>query len=249
MACSTCRCLQEHTRATLTTMNSSVASPPPPGPQPNFVNPPNLLNQVIAATVSVQAITLLFILIRLYENIYARLLRPEDIFSYTAWLAFIAQATLICINTTHGIARHIGDVPVPTLIAGSRRYSYIFICYTISGGFAKATIFMQLKRIFTSPRIRDAVYWVITVSLALNAVAYTTFLFLYVFTCWPREKIWTPTVPGRCMDSNRLNMAIGGLNTLSDVEAFLVPMWAVWKLRFDVRKKVSILAVFAVGGL
>lgn len=51
------------------------------------------------------------------------------------------------------------------------------------------------------------------------------------------------------MDSNRLNMAIGGLNTLSDVEAFLVPVWAVWKLRIEAKKKILILAVFAAGAL
>lgn len=51
------------------------------------------------------------------------------------------------------------------------------------------------------------------------------------------------------MDSNHLNMAIGGLNTLSDIEAFFVPGWVVWKLKIDVKKKISILVVFAVGAL
>ncbi|KAF1970707.1 hypothetical protein BU23DRAFT_556657 [Bimuria novae-zelandiae CBS 107.79] len=213
------------------------------------MDPPSLLNEVVVATAIVQIVTLLFILIRFYENLYSRQLRAEDYFSYGAWGALIAQAILLCINTVEGIASHMWDVPVSVLIEGSRRYNYIFMCYTISGGFAKATVFMQFKRIFTSPRIQDEVYWVITVSVVLNAVAYTIFLFLYVFTCLPRERIWNPTVEGRCMDSNRLNVAIGGLNVLSDVEAFLVPVWAVWKLKMDVKKKISILAVFAAGAL
>lgn len=230
-------------------LNVVPAGFPPPGVSSNFVNPPSLLKEVIAATVTVQTVTLLFIMIRFYENIYAKQLRPEDYCLYAAWLALIAQATLICINTTQGIARHIWDVPLSVLISGTRTYNYIFMCYTISGGFAKATIFLQFKRIFTSPRIRNAVYWAITVSLVMNALAYTIFLFLYISTCWPREKIWNPTAGGHCMDSNRLNMAIGGLNTLSDIEAFFVPVWAVWKLKIDVKKKISILAVFAVGAV
>ncbi|KAF2439073.1 hypothetical protein P171DRAFT_422654 [Karstenula rhodostoma CBS 690.94] len=236
-------------------MNSSVdlttisAEPPPPGLSSNFIDPPSLLEKVIAATVIIQGITLIFILLRIYENTSSRQLHAEDYLSYLSYLAFIAYTTITCINASHGVARHAWDVPMPTAIEGAHRRSYGFICYTVCGGFAKATVFMQFKRIFTSPKINDAVCWAITASLVVNALAYTAFLFLYIFTCRPREKIWDPSVPGRCMDSNHLNIAMGGLNSLSDVEAFLVPVWAVWKMQIEVRKKVSIMAVFAVGAV
>ena len=89
----------------------------------------------------------------------------------------------------------------------------------------------------------------VTISLVFNALAYTAFLFLYIFTCWPREKIWDPSVEGKCMDSNKLNMAIGGLNTFSDIEAFFVPIWAIWKLKMCVKAKLAIWAVFTWGAL
>ncbi|KAF9736538.1 hypothetical protein PMIN06_004830 [Paraphaeosphaeria minitans] len=215
----------------------------------NHADPPSLLAEVIAATITIQGITLVFILLRIYENISSRQLRLEDYCSYLSYLAFIAYATLTCVNASHGLARHTWDIPLPSAIEGARRRSYVFICYTVSGGFAKATVLMQLKRIFTSPGINDAVYWAITASLLTCALSYTTFLFLYLFACHPREKMWNPSLPGHCMDSNRLNLGMGGLNSLSDVEAFLVPVWAVWKMRIEARKKVSIMAVFAVGAV
>lgn len=216
--------------------------------QSNFVDPPDLMAALIISTVVILLTTLAFVAARAYVNVWTHTFRPEDIFSYIAWIALIFQAALIVNNGSEGMARHMWDVDVPTLTQGFRRYNIIFICYTISGGFAKATIFLQLKRIFTTP-LRGVVYWVILVSLILNALAYTSFLFLYIFTCWPRQKIWDQSVPGRCMDSNKLNMAIGALNTISDIEAFFVPAWAIWQLSLDVKKKISVFAVFAVGAL
>lgn len=230
-------------------LSTIPAGTPPPGIKSNFVDPPSLLGAAIVSTVVIQVLTLLFMLVRFYVNFKVPTFRIEDFCSVMAWLAFIVQSGLICFNSSRGMAVHLWDVSLSTLIEGSRLYNIIFMFYTISGGFAKAAVFLQFKRIFTITTLKGSVYWVIRISLYANALAYTTFLFLYIFTCWPREKIWNPSVPGRCMDSNRLNMAIGGLNTFSDIEAFFVPAWAIWKLQLDVRRKLSVFAVFAVGAL
>ncbi|KAF2108139.1 hypothetical protein BDV96DRAFT_504878 [Lophiotrema nucula] len=225
------------------------AATPPPGLQTNFVDPPSLLGAVIASTVVIQLVTLPFIFARIYVNAYTRTLKIEDYCAYLAWAAFVVQTALTCLNSSRGMARHIWDVSLATLMGGSHLYNILFMFYSISGGFAKATVFLQFKRIFTHPKIRGPVYWVITISLIANALAYTCFLFLYIFTCWPREKIWNPTVPGNCMSWSVSLIAIGALNTFSDIEAFFVPMWALWQLRMEVRKKIGVFAVFAVGAL
>jgi hypothetical protein len=109
-------------------------------------------------------------------------------------------------------------------------------------------VFFQLKKIFTTGH-RGIVYWVIVGSLVANIVFYTAMFFLYVFTCWPREKIWNPSIEGRCVDSNKLNMAMGILNVLSDAEAFIVPAWAIWQLNMKLRRKVAVFAVFGAGAM
>jgi hypothetical protein len=141
------------------------------------------------------------------------------------------------------MARHIWDVNLPTLFKGSYWHSNVFICYAISGGFAKAAVFWQFKRIFTT-KVRGKVYWVVIGSLVTNAFAYLTVMFLYVFDCWPMSKLKNPMLPGHCMDWKITIIAIGAVNLVSDIEVFFVPAWAIWQLQLAVEKKIE---VFAVG--
>jgi hypothetical protein len=118
----------------------------------------------------------------------------------------------------------------------------------VSGGFAKTTIFLQMKKIFTT-QLKGSVYWVIMFSLLANAVAYTVLLFLYIFTCRPREKLRNPMLPGYCIDRKATIIAMAIVNIISDVEAIIVPAWAIWQLQLALKKKLSVFAVFAVGAL
>ncbi|KAF2819504.1 hypothetical protein CC86DRAFT_398530 [Ophiobolus disseminans] len=222
------------------------AGEPPPGVRRNSINPPSLLNAVIGSTVVIQFFTLLFILIRVYVNVWTRKLDFEDAFVYAAWVGFIAQTALSVYNSTQCMSRHIWDVDVASVLKGSYRYNNIFICYTVASGLAKTAIFLQMKKIFTT-RVKGLVYWVIVVSLVANAVGYTALLFLYVFTCWPREKLRDPTIPGYCMDWKGMIITMAIVNIISDVEAIIVPAWTIWQLQLATKKKLSVFAVFAVG--
>jgi hypothetical protein len=223
------------------------AGAPPPGVQSNIINPPTLLPAIIATTVIIHTMTLAFILARVYVNIWIlRRINPEDVFIYTAWAAFIAFTGLTIHNSSTGMARHIWNVNLITLFSGSYSYNNIFICYALSGGLAKAAVFWQFKKVFTT-QFRGAVYWVILASLAVNALAYTVLMFLYIFSCWPREKLRNPMLPGHCLDWKSSIIAIGSVNLVSDIEAFLVPAWAIWQLQLAVKKKIEVFAVFAVG--
>jgi hypothetical protein len=224
------------------------AGAPPPGLQPNFTNPPTLLSAVIATAVVIHVITLLFILARAYVNIWTRRIQPEDAFIYISWCAFIAFTSLVIYNSTHGMARHTWDVDLNTLFEGSYWYSNIFICYAIAGGFAKAAVFWQFKKIFTT-KLRGMVYWVIIGSVVANAFTYLILMFLYIFNCWPKSKIKNPMLPGHCLDWKITIIVIGAVNLVSDIEAFFVPAWAIWQLQLAVKKKIEVFAVFAVGAL
>lgn len=51
------------------------------------------------------------------------------------------------------------------------------------------------------------------------------------------------------VDSNILNMATGALSVTSDVEAFVVPVWAIWQLNIELRQKMAVLVVFGMGAM
>lgn len=146
------------------------------------------------------------------------------------------------------MARHMWDISIATLTDILYVCNVVFICYTAASGLAKTVVFIQLKNIFTT-KFRGVVFLVIVGSLTANALYYTAMLFLYVFTCWPREKIWDQTAEGRCIESNKLNMAMGTLNLISDMEASIVPVLAVWRLSMELQRKIAVLAVFGVGAV
>jgi hypothetical protein len=228
--------------------NKIPVVPPPPGIETNFVNPETLMPSVIAGTVVIQFVALTLVLARLVVNGVSRTFRIEDLFCYIAWAVMIAQATLVVYASAIGCARHAWDIPLAWLPRINQYYNYILCCWTMSGYFARTFIFLQFKRIFTTSK-KGRVYWVIMISIAANTILYAGFLFAYVFSCWPRKAIWDPMTPGKCVDTKKLQYATGVLNIISDVEAFIVPLWAVWSLQMKLQHKLQVFAVFSIGAV
>jgi len=232
-----------------TDLTQTAVLPPPPGLTTNFVNPPTLMPAVIVGTTIIHLFTLPFILARAYVNAYVtKACYIEDYLSYIAYVGCIAYTAAIVHAETVGMARHMWDISMATFTEISYICNIVFVCYTATSGLAKTVVFLQLKKIFTT-KFRGVVFWVIVGSLVANALFYTAMFFLYVFTCWPREKIWSPSIEGKCIDSNKLNMAMGTLNVISDVEAFVVPVWAIWQLSMKLQQKIAVLAIFGVGAM
>lgn len=227
----------------------TTAALTPPNGISNFIDPPTLRPAVIAGTTIIHLVTFLFVGARMFVNVVVmREIKLEDYLCYLAWLGLIAYSSAIVHAETIGMWRHMWDISLAMLPDILRVCNIVFCCYTAAGGLAKTVVFLQIKRIFTTKH-RGVVFWVIIASLVANAIFYTSMLFLYIFTCWPREKIWMPTIEGKCIDSNKLNMAMGVLNVISDVEAFLVPAWAIWQLNMNLKRKISVFVVFSVGAV
>jgi hypothetical protein len=229
--------------------NTTPVLPPTPPVKSNFTDPETLMPALIAGTILIHTTTLLFVAARLFVNVFiVKKVRLEDYLCYLAYLCLIGYTAAIMRAEVLGLNRHMWDVTLAMLPDILRVCNKVFCFYTAAGGLAKTVVFLQIKRIFTTKQ-RGVVFWVIVGSLIANALFYTAMLFLYIFTCWPREKIWNPTVEGRCVDSNKLNMAMGVLNVISDVEVFLVPAWAIWQLNMRLKQKIQVFIVFSVGAV
>lgn len=122
----------------------------------------------------------------------------------------------------------------------------VYILYGPTTAAAKLSVLFQIKRIFATTK-RDAVYWVVRVSLLLNTCFYFAVFIVYTFQCSPREAIWNPAVPGVCINTVAGDLTTGIINIISDIEALVLPAWAIWHLKIPVEKKLSIFTVFAVG--
>jgi hypothetical protein len=115
-------------------------------------------------------------------------------------------------------------------------------------GGAKYFILIQLKRIFCPPgSSRRTVWWVITVLTCITVIYFTVCFIVWMFACMPREKIWNPDVPGKCISEGTNIFAAGPINLVIDLGILFTPLWAIWHLQMPLKRKLGVSCVFAVG--
>ncbi|KAI1370082.1 hypothetical protein F4677DRAFT_439369 [Hypoxylon crocopeplum] len=226
--------------------NTSVI-PPPPGTQSNFINSPNQLPAVYVTSALVLALPAIGISARLFVRVFVvPSHRIEDYLSYFAFASLVSYVAVILHLSGMGLTRHLYDITlaqIPNILYWT---NIVYCIYSVPTAAAKLSVLFQLKSIFTTGT-RNVVYWVIMVSIVINIFFYVGLFFSYVFQCWPRDKIWLgDTVAGQCTGAAEVNLSSGILNIISDVEALLIPTWAIWHLSMPVKRKLAALSVFGV---
>lgn len=79
-------------------------------------------------------------------------------------------------------------------------------------------------------------------------VFYTIDMFVRLFICSPRKKIWNPVYKGgKCGNLNTLFLCAFSFNFISDLAVLMLPVRSVWKLQIPRKKKVIISFHFATG--
>lgn len=118
----------------------------------------------------------------------------------------------------------------------------LHLCWPRKLTLAPAVLFLY-HRIFPSRTFRN-------VLLAVGAIVFSwamSAFFPSIFSCYPIEKTWDSTIPGRCIDYGIVTLAIGILNVIMDFAILGLPMPLVWKLRMSTRRKAYLSAIFGVG--
>ncbi|KAJ5290906.1 hypothetical protein N7478_000157 [Penicillium angulare] len=78
---------------------------------------------------------------------------------------------------------------------------------------------------------------------------YLAFQITAIFQCTPVKFFWERSLPGgHCVDSVNFYIALATTNTFTDLVILFLPMPLVWRLQISRSKKVSISAVFLLGG-
>ncbi|KAI0547160.1 hypothetical protein F4679DRAFT_555047 [Xylaria curta] len=115
--------------------------------------------------------------------------------------------------------------------------------------FAKYAILRQIESMFFLHRRTNYTYKMILVLIWANFASYLGTTLAYLLACIPREKIWNPTVNGRCLNQRNVIVSTPALNLISDVMILIVPVVEVFKLQMPLRRKLSVAAIFGVGVL
>lgn len=114
---------------------------------------------------------------------------------------------------------------------------------------AKLCVLMQMLRIFRGTK-KDSVYWAIVLLIWSNFILYVIVTFCFIFACGPRPQLSNPVSLDACM-SKKVSyiLATSAINIASDFSILLLPVFAVWKLKMALKRKVTISAVFGTGVL
>ena len=87
----------------------------------------------------------------------------------------------------------------------------------------------------------------IRILMVVLSLFYSVTLFVKVWECVPRARIWDKSIQGSCLDIPKILDISGSFNTVSDILILLIPVKAVWQLQMKKKKKAGIIAVFTVG--
>lgn len=166
-------------------------------------------------------------------------------------LAFLGTAAFIGLMNKgfeYNCGKHMWNVSIADMMEVLRYANYTQLFYSPPVFFAKLAILMQISRIFSVGQ-RNGIFWSSWALIIANAVCYIIVMFLFIFECNPRQKIWNPSVEGKCMNTGNAVLAISAVNLASDVAILILPMFSVWNLQMPFRKKVGVVAIFSLGVL
>ncbi|KAI0451111.1 hypothetical protein F5B21DRAFT_488212 [Xylaria acuta] len=221
---------------------------PPEGVTPNFVDPPNQIEQSIPVHVVFLTLTTLCVAMRLYTRVHVSRvgLGIDDylcIFSYAAtvtWTAVLFEAF------RWGIGRHIWDEPAVWLVSALKYQTIASQIYTIASTAIKLSLLFLYRRLFnlkTKPITRAAINGGIVVVFLFNLG-----LFLgIVFFCIPVQKAWDNSLDGHCSSPAPLSYLSGVWNVVVDIYILVLPIPLVWDLNMSLKRKLRLIAVFGVG--
>ncbi|RYC64117.1 hypothetical protein CHU98_g2087 [Xylaria longipes] len=192
---------------------------PPSGIEPNFDSPPN-------------------------RNVEAHFAIAIGILIVFTGASLRAYSKIFCMKQVH-LEDYVGLVALAPYIA--------FIIYTNTSlfqatmGTIKTAVLLEWTRIFVPSGTRTIFWWTCQIVMWVNMLYYTTGVIISAISCSPHEKIWHPTIPGRCFNTKAFFISNAALNLASDIIILALPQRVIWTLKMPTQKKIGVSVVFAVG--
>ncbi|KAF2272788.1 uncharacterized protein EI97DRAFT_196094 [Westerdykella ornata] len=226
------------------------ALPPPEGVVPDV----NLSHNEHRTTyMAALALMLIFpstlVPLRLYTKaVIMKSLRTTDVTCLIGFVNFIALVTLGYTFPNVGMGKHAWDIPLASYSRLAELLNIQQAVYMPAILFTKLAILLQLVDIFVPTQLPKNSRWYSLYSLiASNVLFFTVLMFVEIFQCVPRQKIWNPTLHGRCIDINKTFIATGVINVIDDFIILIIPLVWTWKLQLRLKQKVGVSAIFATG--
>ncbi|KAK8016873.1 Integral membrane protein [Apiospora rasikravindrae] len=222
---------------------------PPPGEQRYLSDWPSIAYQVQVSGVVTTVIALVTVVLRIFTRVY--LVRSgigiDDLLVVLSALTTCAFLGITFEMCGIAIGRHFWQVTVadysPYFLAYSTAAT---MTYSLSVIFSKLSILFFYLRLSPQQSFRFAVIALIVI-VSAYALAYQV---VSIFSCKPMRAAWDITITdATCVDKEAVYMGLSISNIIMDVIILLIPIQVVYPLQMSKRQKVSLLMLFATGGL
>ncbi|KAF2823556.1 putative integral membrane protein [Ophiobolus disseminans] len=220
---------------------------PPPGVTSSPDHPASLAHlATLTIAICIPLITTFFAL-RTYVRFWVkRLFTFEDVLCILLWAGTVAYCGLMRNTMSHGGGMHMWDITPSKAHEAAYWFNVCAIEYGVMIGLAKIAVLFLYRRVF-SPHRWSAFDIVIVALITMIFIFYAVTSMVKIFECWPRNKIWDKSLPGKCVQMKWILNISGGFNTITDWIILLLPIHAVSRLQMDTLKKVLVVFAFTFG--
>ncbi|CAI6340857.1 unnamed protein product [Periconia digitata] len=214
-----------------------------------FSNPPNWNSLGYGVAITGIVTVGVLVSVQIYSRLrYHRKFGLEDYITISALISFATfMAFVLRIVVSPGIFVHQWDIQLKNMPDLLYNITATAIAYCPVVAFLKAGILLHWTKLFVPTGYRNGFWWACHITLWVNVVFYTICMFLQIFACSPRHKLWTPWAPGKCADVAMVYIIPACINVVFDFIILLIPQMVIWKLHASTAKKIGISALFAVG--
>ncbi|KAI4170114.1 MAG: hypothetical protein LQ348_007176 [Seirophora lacunosa] len=234
---------QELTGTVVDPLDFPLASPPP-GAVQNLANPESRAYQIYAISAVFLALTISFLLIRLYAKLYIQRSRTWDdsVISYTG--------VIITVVSEPGGAKHLWDTTIGDF--SDKGFIEELVVVALYGPvifLVKLALFLLYLHLFG--RLRW-LRWLVWLGILVTGCFYVSGPIVVFTLCAPsRGDSWLGmSFKSKCRNGLQdYGVAQGTINLLSDFYLLVVPIPAVLALQLPKKKKIGVIAIFMTGFL
>lgn len=122
----------------------------------------------------------------------------------------------------------------------------IQILWIVSSGLVKLSILAFYLRIFNVLQYIRLSVWSLIV---LDLIWLISVTIAHGLECIPVAKIWDDSLPGHCLNTVALFMIGSIVDVVMDFLILFLPLPAIMRLQMGLSKKISLVFIFALGGL
>ncbi|KAK5193383.1 hypothetical protein LTR99_006935 [Exophiala xenobiotica] len=202
--------------------------------------------QAVVTTVVFNVLAFVFILVRCVSRfIIIKQAGTEDYLILSAFVLSGGLTATIVLQKDHGLGQHadtVSEEDNETL--GQLLYASVIV-YNIALFLVKISILYQYLRFFVQRSYR------LTAWCLIGFIGFGGFAFILTtcFSCWPIKYYWNKSIKGgHCVDMLAFWFSLSAFNITTDLAVWFLPMPVLKRLQLPRKQKISLIAVFALGG-